>query len=78
MDLAHGGHLTHGHRANFSGKLYEVRHYGVSADTGMIDYDALAAAAAEFQPKMITAGASAYPRIIDFKRMREIADSVGA
>ena len=78
MDLAHGGHLTHGHKANFSGKLYEVRHYGVSAETEMIDYDALAAAAAEFQPKMITAGASAYPRIIDFKRMREIADSVGA
>lgn len=78
MDLAHGGHLTHGHRANFSGKLYEVRHYGVSAETETIDYDALAAAAAEFQPKMVTAGASAYPRIIDFKRMREIADSVGA
>jgi glycine hydroxymethyltransferase len=78
MDLAHGGHLTHGHRANFSGKLYEVRHYGVSAETEMIDYDALAVAAAEFQPKMITAGASAYPRAIDFKRMREIANSVGA
>ncbi|HEY8900413.1 MAG TPA: serine hydroxymethyltransferase [Chthoniobacterales bacterium] len=78
MDLAHGGHLTHGHKANFSGKLYQVTHYGVSPETGMIDYDALARTAAEVQPKMITAGASAYPRTIDFKRMREIADSVGA
>jgi glycine hydroxymethyltransferase len=78
MDLAHGGHLTHGHKANFSGKLYEVTHYGVSPETGMIDYDALAKTAAEVQPKMITAGASAYPRTIDFARMREIADSVGA
>ncbi len=78
MDLSHGGHLTHGHKANFSGKLYEVRHYGVSPDSGMIDYDALAAVAAEFRPKMITAGASAYPRTIDFARMRAIADSVGA
>ncbi len=78
MDLAHGGHLTHGHKANFSGRLYEVRHYGVSAETERIDYDALAALAATVQPKMITAGASAYSRIIDFPRMREIADSVGA
>jgi glycine hydroxymethyltransferase len=78
MDLAHGGHLTHGHKANFSGKLYEVHHYGVSPETGAIDYDALAKHAEEVKPKMITAGASAYPRIIDFKRMREIADSVGA
>jgi len=78
MDLAHGGHLTHGHKANFSGKLYEVHHYGVSQATEMIDYDALAKQAAEVQPKMITAGASAYPRTIDFARMREIADSVGA
>jgi len=78
MDLAHGGHLTHGHKANFSGKLYEVTHYGVSKETGVIDYDALAAIAAEVRPKMITAGASAYPRTIDFPRMREIADSVGA
>jgi glycine hydroxymethyltransferase len=78
MDLAHGGHLTHGHRANFSGKLYEVSHYGVSQETEQIDYDALAAQAAEFKPQMITAGASAYPRLIDFKRLREIADSVGA
>lgn len=78
MDLSHGGHLTHGHRANFSGKLYEVTHYGVSKETETIDYDALAHQAAETKPQMITAGASAYPRLIDFKRMREIADSVGA
>ncbi len=78
MDLAHGGHLTHGHKANFSGKLYEVTHYGVSADDGRIDYDALARQAREVMPKMITAGASAYPRSIDFERLREIADSVGA
>jgi RpiB/LacA/LacB family sugar-phosphate isomerase len=78
MDLAHGGHLTHGHPANFSGKLYSVKHYGVSKEDETIDYDALAVAAKEYQPKMITAGASAYSHIIDFKRMREIADSVGA
>ncbi|MEM7012413.1 MAG: ribose 5-phosphate isomerase B [Verrucomicrobiota bacterium] len=78
MDLSHGGHLTHGHFANFSGKFYEVQHYGVSEETEQIDYDQLASAAAEFKPKMITAGASAYSRTIDFARMREIADSVGA
>ena len=78
MDLAHGGHLTHGHKANFSGKLYEVTHYGVSQADGRIDYNALAKQALEVKPRMITAGASAYPREIDFKRLREIADSVGA
>jgi glycine hydroxymethyltransferase len=78
MDLAHGGHLTHGHKANFSGKLYEVTHYGVSQADGRIDYDALAKQAEEVRPKMITAGASAYPREIDFARLRQIADSVGA
>ena len=78
MDLSHGGHLTHGHFANFSGKFYQVRHYGVSKETETIDYDQLAETAREFQPRMITAGASAYSRIIDFPRMREIADSVGA
>lgn len=78
MDLSHGGHLTHGHFANFSGKFYEVQHYGVSEESETIDYDKLAEAAKEFQPKMITAGASAYSRTIDFARMREIADSVGA
>ncbi|MEM6821948.1 MAG: serine hydroxymethyltransferase [Verrucomicrobiota bacterium] len=78
MDLAHGGHLTHGHPMNFSGKLYEVKHYGVEADTGMIDYDKLEASANEFKPKMITVGASAYSRIINFERMGEIARSVDA
>ena len=78
MDLAHGGHLTHGNKANFSGRFFEISHYGVSERDERIDYDALARHAAEFRPKMITAGASAYSRIIDFQRMREIADSVGA
>ena len=78
MNLAHGGHLTHGHKANFSGRFYEVTHYGVSEKDERIDYDALAKLALDVKPKMITAGASAYPRIIDFERMRAIADSVGA
>ena len=78
MDLAHGGHLTHGNKANFSGRFFNVSHYGVNRESETIDYDALAKQAEEFRPKMITAGASAYPRIIDFQRMREIADSVGA
>lgn len=78
MDLSHGGHLTHGHKANFSGRFYNVVHYGVSQSDERIDYDALAKLALEAKPKMITAGASAYPRIIDFERMRAIADSVGA
>jgi glycine hydroxymethyltransferase len=78
MNLAHGGHLTHGHPANFSGKFYQVSQYGVSAETEYIDYDALQKQAEEVRPAMITAGASAYPRIIDFPRMRQIADSVGA
>lgn len=78
MDLAHGGHLTHGHKANFSGQLYEVTHYGVSESDGRIDYDALDNLAVETQPKMITAGASAYPRIIDWERMAAIAQKVGA
>ena len=78
MELSHGGHLTHGHPANFSGKFYEVQHYGVSKETETLDYDQLATDAAEFKPKMITAGASAYSRVIDWKRMREIADSVDA
>jgi len=78
MDLAHGGHLTHGHKANFSGKLYDAVHYGVSRESETIDYDVLAKLADECRPKMITAGASAYPRLIDFERMRKIADSVGA
>src|SRR5438046_3474505 len=78
MNLAHGGHLTHGHPANFSGKFYAVSQYGVSDKTEQIDYDALQKQAEEVKPAMITAGASAYPRIIDFPRLRQIADSVGA
>jgi glycine hydroxymethyltransferase len=78
MNLAHGGHLTHGHPANFSGKFYTVSQYGVSEKTEQIDYDALQKQAEEVKPIMITAGASAYPRIIDFPRLRQIADSVGA
>jgi glycine hydroxymethyltransferase len=78
MDLAHGGHLTHGHKANFSGKFYEVTHYGVSEDDERIDYDQLAQMARDTQPKLITCGASAYSREIDFARMGEIAREVGA
>jgi len=78
MNLAHGGHLTHGNPVNFSGKLYEFVQYGVREDTGLIDYDELAAIAEKEKPKMITVGASAYSRIIDFERMGEIARSVGA
>lgn len=78
MNLAHGGHLTHGNPANFSGKLYKFVQYGVREDTGLIDYDALAEIAEKERPKMITVGASAYSRIIDFERMGEIARSVGA
>lgn len=78
MRLDQGGHLTHGSPVNFSGKWYNVHFYGVDADTGRINYDELAAKAREVKPKLITSGASAYPRLIDFKRMREIADEVGA
>jgi glycine hydroxymethyltransferase len=78
MNLAHGGHLTHGHPANFSGKFYVVSPYGVNEKTEQIDYDALQKQAEEVRPVMMTAGASAYPRIIDFPRLRQIADSVGA
>ncbi|MEI6970816.1 MAG: ribose 5-phosphate isomerase B [bacterium] len=78
MKLNHGGHLTHGHHANFSGKLFNVVGYGVSRETEQIDYDEVETLAREHKPKLIVAGASAYPRIIDFKRMRGIADAVGA
>jgi glycine hydroxymethyltransferase len=78
MNLAHGGHLTHGHPLNFSGKTYKIIPYGVRRDDERIDYDELAKLADEHKPKMLIAGGSAYPRIIDFKRFREIADSVGA
>jgi glycine hydroxymethyltransferase len=78
MDLTHGGHLTHGNKANFSGKFFEIVHYGVGKDDGLIDYDQLEKMAKEHRPKMITVGASAYPRIIDFERMGVIAREVGA
>jgi RpiB/LacA/LacB family sugar-phosphate isomerase len=78
MDLSHGGHLTHGNKANFSGKFFEIVHYGVSKETERIDYEQIATMAREHKPKMITIGASAYPRTIDFKRMGEIAREVGA
>ncbi len=78
MSLAHGGHLTHGHKINFSGRFFKIVPYGVNARTEMIDYDELAALAKQNNPKLVVAGASAYPRILDFKRLREIADSVGA
>jgi glycine hydroxymethyltransferase len=78
MDLTHGGHLTHGNKANFSGKFFDIIHYGVRKDNEQIDYEQLAALAREHQPKMITVGASAYPRIIDFERMGQIAREVGA
>jgi len=78
MDLSHGGHLTHGNKANFSGKFFEIVHYGVRKEDERIDYDQLAAMAREHKPRMITVGASAYPRNIDFKRMGEIAREVGA
>ena len=78
MDLTHGGHLTHGFKKNFSGMLYEIVHYGVKRDTGYIDYDELRNIAIKTKPKMIIAGASAYPRIIDFPKFRNIADEVNA
>ncbi|MBB6145740.1 glycine hydroxymethyltransferase [Silvibacterium bohemicum] len=78
LDLAHGGHLTHGHKLNFSGKLYKVASYTVRKDTEQIDYDELESIAQRENPKVIVGGGSAYPRIFDFARMREIADKVGA
>ncbi len=78
MNLSHGGHLTHGHPANFSGQLYEFHAYGVSKETGFIDYADVEQKAHEVKPKMITVGASAYSRDMDFKKFREIAESVGA
>ena len=78
MNLAHGGHLTHGHPLNFSGKLYKIVPYGVKKEGEQIDYDELARLAMEHRPKLIVAGGSAYPRIIDFARFREIADASGA
>ena len=78
MNLAHGGHLTHGHPLNFSGKLYKVVAYGVRQEDELIDYEEVAKLAKQHRPKMIVAGASAYSRVIDFARFREAADSVGA
>lgn len=78
MDLTHGGHLTHGNKANFSGKFFEIVHYGVRKEDERIDYDQLAELARKHRPRMITVGASAYPRVIDFERMGEIAREVEA
>lgn len=78
MDIAHGGHLTHGSPINFSGVFYKFAFYGVDKDTEVLDYDEIERIAVEYKPKLIIAGASAYPREIDFKRFREICDKVGA
>ncbi|MEG0919116.1 MAG: serine hydroxymethyltransferase [Anaerovoracaceae bacterium] len=78
LDLSHGGHLTHGSKVNSSGKIYESHFYEVNPDSEVIDYDEMLVRAREVQPKIIISGASAYPRIIDFKRIREICDEVGA
>ena len=78
MNLAHGGHLTHGSPVNFSGKLFNIVAYGVKEDTGLIDYEEVERLAEEHRPKLIVVGASAYPRIIDFEAFRRIADKVGA
>jgi glycine hydroxymethyltransferase len=78
LNLAHGGHLTHGHHLNFSGKTYKIVPYGVTKETETIDYDELEKLAEQVRPKLIIGGGSAYPRIIDFVRMRQIADKVGA
>ncbi len=78
LSLAEGGHLTHGHNVNFSGKLFEPHFYGVNLETGLLDYDHILARAKEVRPKLIIAGASAYSRFIDFARFRQIADEVGA
>jgi len=78
MSLTHGGHLTHGSPVNFSGRFYEVHAYGVSPETEQLDYEAIARQAREVRPKLIVCGASAYPRVIDFAPLREIADEVGA
>jgi len=78
MDLSHGGHLTHGNKANFSGKFFEIVHYGVRKDDELIDYEQLGQMARQHKPRMITVGASAYPRVINFEKMGEIAREVGA
>ncbi len=78
MNLSHGGHLTHGSPVNMSGKYFNIVPYGVSQEDETIDYDELARIAHQCKPKLIVAGASAYPRVIDFARFRQIADEVGA
>ena len=78
MRLDHGGHLTHGHKVNFSGRLYDIATYGVERESGLIDFDEVRRMAEEHRPKMIVCGASAYPRTIEAERFREIADEVGA
>lgn len=78
MSLAHGGHLTHGAKVNFSGKLYRAVQYGLNAETGEIDYEQVAALALEHKPKMLMSGFSAYSRVVDWQRLRQIADQVGA
>src|SRR5690606_1403260 len=78
MDLSHGGHLTHGSPVNFSGRIFEVTSYGVREDDGLIDYDALREQARRERPKLVIAGASAYPRVIDFEAFGEIAREIGA
>jgi glycine hydroxymethyltransferase len=78
MSLAHGGHLTHGSPASFSGKLYKFVHYGVNRETELLDYDEMERLAKEHRPKLIVAGASSYPRSMDFERIRRVADEIGA
>jgi glycine hydroxymethyltransferase len=78
MRLDHGGHLTHGHKVNFSGRLYDVASYGVDRETGLVDFDEVSRVAKETRPKLIVCGASAYPRVVEADRFREIADDVGA
>ena len=77
-ELAHGGHLTHGAKVNFSGKIYHAVQYGIDDASGEVDYDEVQSLASEHQPKMIVAGFSAYSRVLDWQRFREIADRVGA
>src|SRR6266702_4075297 len=78
LELAHGGHLTHGLKVNFSGRLYTIAHYGVSRETNVVDYDDILRLAKEVRPKLIVCGGSAYPRVVEADRFREIADEVGA
>jgi len=78
MALSHGGHLSHGHPVSIAGKCFEIKHYGVDGKTGMIDYDALSSMAKTFKPRMIVAGASSYPRLIDYEKIAEVAASVQA